>query len=270
MKKLLSVLICFVSIFAVGCTSTPQNQTSNITQDEGKGAAIVYDMPSPFGEKSKNTGGADQLYFYQPCVAEFDGISASLIDLVGSSAEEWINESADMSKITSINDYHNLYSFIKTFNPPKEKVMECFEEQYRLFEELNEDFDRTTADIISEEELELIYSGTIEEVTAMFSTDFSMANGERIYSPYWIYSASVDDYFSNSIDPMEAMEKIRLSDRTYNLTDEAIKAICDKILVYAIELAEKGELEGVFEVPQETDIEIPQSVIEHFSFNSAQ
>ena len=94
---------------------------------------------------------------------------AALRDTAG-----WDKYSADISAVDSIEGYANIYTFITDFAVTREET---------------ENTHRFTA-----EQLDLLYGGDIEAITAAFATPVAIVRGSKAYSPFWLYSHTAEQW----------------------------------------------------------------------------
>lgn len=212
---------------------TDPNASAASTVTEPYPAVTNYDiMPDPFGSKAEGTGGDENDGFYLPCNHILNGIPGSLLDLRDSDeVRKWTEKSKLSSKsdvISSIKDYENVYTFITDFNITREEAEAALE--YYL-----------KGNYITYEHLDIIFSGDIELITKTFASDLSIAVGDRIYSPEWLYMHSPDEYSAAGITPEDILSRVDLY-RYILFTDEARQAFSEKLSEYTGETVVIGKI----------------------------
>ncbi len=118
-------------------------------------------------------------------------ISSSFIDLVDyDEFMEWVNStSSSVSEYTSVAEAANLYSFIKRFEIPDDKVREI------LISERNGNEDED----FSDDDIEILLSGDNEAIAEHFAADTAIRKGENLYSIYWMQNHTAEDYAAAGI-----------------------------------------------------------------------
>ncbi len=88
--------------------------------------------------------------------------------------------------LTDIDGEIDLYTFIRYFDIPEDTV-------------------RTALNgIISDERIELLISGSPEDITEAFASPCSIVKGDRIYSPNWLWAHPYSDYTQAGITSADA------------------------------------------------------------------
>ena len=130
----------------------------------------------------------DRLYFFP----------ATLIWKVGEAEfNEWVDkfnfnlENPDTSKRPY--DQFNLISFLEDFTISKEDFFSCLKSEYEV--------------MFTDEELEILYSGTAAQRVAAFISPCAVAVGEVIYTPQWIATHSTDELEAAGITAAQLSEK---------------------------------------------------------------
>lgn len=190
--------------------------------------AIEYEeseMPDPFGT-AEGTGGDENAGFYQPCNYFLDSIPVELMSLRDSGeVNKWIakDQLSSRSEVpSSIKDYANIYSFITDFNITREEA----ETALNYYLNTPEEFEHITY-----EHLDIIFSGDIELITKSFASEYSIAVGDRIYSPQWLYTHSPDEYRAAGITAEDILSRVGAY-RYFHFTDEARQAFSEKLSAY--------------------------------------
>jgi len=118
-------------------------------------------------------------------------ISMSFVNLVDyDEFDEWINStSSSVSEYTSVAEAANLYSFIKRFEIPEDKVREI------LISERNGNEDED----FSDDDIDILLSGDNEAIAEHFAADTAIRKGENLYSIYWMQNHTAEDYTAAGI-----------------------------------------------------------------------
>ena len=230
-KTIIAIAMALIAMSSLtACNSmeevTTHLTTSNIADNTQKSTEIKntidvnMEMPQPF-EMGIDAGGEENDGFYLPFNSIINGIPVELIKLRDKAeVDNWINSFPSVSYAPSnISEYANIYSFITDFSITKDEAETA----------LNYYLDNN---LISYEQLNLIYSGDKELITKTFASKYSIVIGESIYCPNWIYTHSIDDYSDAGIttDKIDMMASI-YSDFTF--TEEARKAFEGKLSLYS-------------------------------------
>ncbi len=198
-------------------------ETEPNTSAETSPAVTNYDtMPDPFGNKAEGTGGDENDGFYLPCNYIINNIPGSLLDLRDSNeVNKWLEKDKLISRseaISSIKDYVNTYSFITEFNITREEAETALE--YYIDD-----------NYITYEHLDIIFSGDVELITKTFASELSIPVGDRIYTPHWLYTHSIEDYKAAGITAEDILSRVG-SYRYILFTDEARQAFSEKLSAY--------------------------------------
>ena len=204
----------------------PENEsegTTAVTSEatETSPAVTNYDtMPAPFGNEAEGTGGDENDGYYLPGNYILNNIPGALLDLRDSSeVDKWLNDKwSDTNVVSSIKDYMNIYSFITDFNITREEAETALE--YYLNDNL-----------ITYADLDVIFSGAVELITKTFASEFSIAVGDRIYTPEWLYTHSIEEYKAAGITAEDILSRVD-SYRYILFTDEARQAFSEKLSAF--------------------------------------
>ncbi len=82
--------------------------------------------------------------------------------------------------------------------------------------------------IYTDEEISALISGEKKDVIKSFASEYSIVIGDKIYSPVWVYSHSIDDYTAAGITNEMIDQKLALYSE-FNLTNEAATAFESKL-----------------------------------------
>ncbi|MDE7293246.1 MAG: hypothetical protein K2N72_02355 [Oscillospiraceae bacterium] len=201
-------------------TESSESDVDTIYSAPSPATSISYDapMPSPFSDG----GGDENRDFYAYVSIKLDYIDMDFLNLVGfDTAMEWIySTSGATSELTSVDEAANLYSFIKHFDIPDETVRETL---IKLRNETESDF--------SDEEIDLLLSGSNEDIAEYFAADTAIVKGSDIYSLKWVYYHTPDEYAACGIS-MKEISSARQNFEQIALTPDAKKAVTQKLEAY--------------------------------------
>lgn len=240
-----------VSVTAAAVDSTEKNsdgtkssaQTEHTVQTNAEQEIIMPEQPFGGIDADYNDG------FYIPVKHSISGIPGSLCDLRDDSeVRAWCDghwsrkEPAD-----NISEQMNIYSFIIHFNITREEAETALEPYLNTDDELTR---------ISEEDLDVIFSGDIAVVSERFATDYAIVIGEKIYSPEWLYFYPTAEWTAAGITPEAVSEKASMFSDFF-FTDEARTAFSKKlsdftgteIIIEPVPIVEKENTTKVIDVP---------------------
>lgn len=176
-------------------------------------------IPEPFGAAKDNTGGDGHDDFWFPCIDHV--LYCIPVDLMRLCDEEkvlaWQNDwsrqpwRSDSHAVDGIENYQNLYTFIKDMGLTREQV-------YEGMKKYLESTDPRTK--VTEEQLETILSGDVEAITKMFASEYAIVKDDKAYSPHWLYTHYIADYEAAGITPSDISAKYELY-KKLGLSDEA-------------------------------------------------
>ncbi len=129
----------------------------------------------------------DYRYFINPCIEAFDFIPEELTNMIDDNEFTAWCDSFGEGVPDSIEDYANLYTFIKRFEISRETL------------------EKAVGDLLTEEQINVLFNGTVAEVTAEFAADTSIVRGDKIYSSRWIMLHTPEDYEAAGITPEELL-----------------------------------------------------------------
>lgn len=183
-------------------------------------------MPELFSNNGEGTGGDENAMFFSLVKWKFDGIDMCLSDLRERERGEmwerkWADSMKDNGEAVRADETVNIYAFIKAFGITKEEAEAAYE--YCL--------DSGDDQLISRAELDILYSGDEEAIARTVASDYAIVVGDKIYSPYWLYLHSVEDYAAAGIDPMEIKRRESLYDE-FNFSIEVKNAFLAKLRKY--------------------------------------
>ncbi|MCD7772311.1 MAG: hypothetical protein LUH23_09560 [Oscillospiraceae bacterium] len=177
-------------------------------------------MPEPFG----NTSGGEHYQFYSTTNIKIGAIDVEFYNLeyIGWDVfKEWLHShSSKNSDYTSISEAANLYSMIKYFDIPEETVREILA-KVRTGRE----------DELSEDEIKMLFSDDYEAVAECFASDTAIRKEDNLYSLYWVYEHSIEDYIEAGITTDDISGVLAAYDEV-GLTSAAKSAITAKLNDY--------------------------------------
>ncbi len=178
-------------------------------------------MPEPF-ETANESGGDENYTFYMTTDMKLGSISAKICAYVGwDEFKEWINNYTSSGGVyTSVGEAANLYSCIKYFDIPDEKVREV------LVARRN-----GSDDDFSDEEIDLLLSGDDVAVAEHFASDTAIRKEDNLYSLCWVYEHSIEDYIEAGITTDDISGVLAAYDEV-GLTSAAKSAITAKLNDY--------------------------------------
>ncbi|MCD7805559.1 MAG: hypothetical protein LUH03_10555 [Oscillospiraceae bacterium] len=173
-------------------------------------------------EVNINTGGDSNYNFIQTTNYKINFTSMSFVTYVGKEAfEEWIYEHTSTTfNYTSVAEMANLYSLIVYFDISDDTVREMLV-----------NLRNGSEDDLSDEEIDLLLSRDNEAIAAYFAADTTIVKGENIYSLYWIYCHSIDDYIAEGITQEDIAEILPKFDEV-GMSNAARQAITAKLEDY--------------------------------------
>ena len=134
---------------------------------------------------------------------------------------------------TSIENFTNLYTYMNYFGVSGEEMRALMEKSNAAFDWENDYSDgiETPTQPYTEEDIEVLLSGDITAITAHFASPYSIVIGDKIYSPYWVYCHTAEEYEAEGITPEMLSEKIELYSHA-GLGEEARAAFENKLSAY--------------------------------------
>lgn len=202
MNKALTIIAAILTALTISaCAKAERNTNAEITAPAATSDPQPTETPtsdpipqeeiSESFESEVETGGDLSDAIYATTNPKLNYISMSFVNLAGvDKFEEWLySSSSSLSEYTSVAEAANLYSFIKHFEIPEDKVREIL-----TFERGgNEDED------FSDEDIEILISGDSETIAKHFAADTAICKGENLYSIYWMQNHTAQDYLEAGI-----------------------------------------------------------------------
>ena len=131
--------------------------------------------------------------------------------------QEWVNTIPlpfDDENGVSPDESVNVYSFINALGITKEEAEKAYE--YCL--------DSGDDQLITRQELDIFFSGDEEAIARTLASEYTIVVGDRMYSPYWLYRHSIDDYIAAGITPEEIKKRESLYDELGYYSESGIAA----------------------------------------------
>ena len=210
------------AITSLSTTAPPEQQTSNMDTK----------MPEAFGP------GCPRINFHYECVDKFHCLSRIFDEYSEENNFDTYQFCEIEMKInrvgsTSIENFTNLYTYMNYFGVSGEEMRALMEKSNAAFDWENDYSDgiETPTQPYTEEDIEVLLSGDITAITAHFASPYSIVIGDKIYSPYWVYCHTAEEYEAEGITPEMLSEKIELYSHT-GLGEEARAAFENKLSAY--------------------------------------
>lgn len=161
-------------------------------------------MPELVPLNGDGIGGDEYAPFFYPLELKFSGIDKSLHNLRKDvDLEEWVDTlPLDNENGVRPDESVNVYSFIKAFGITREEAEKAFEPV----------LDSGDDQLITRQELDVFFSGDEEAIAQTLASEYTIVVGDRMYTPYWLYCHSIDDYIAAGITPEEIKKRESLYD----------------------------------------------------------
>lgn len=161
-------------------------------------------------------GGDENAEFYYPVKRKFEGIDMCLHELrKDADLEEWVDSLPyDDENGLRPDENVNVYSFIKAFGITKEEAEKAYEPI----------LDSGDDQLINRQDLEVLFSGDEEAIAQTLASEYTIVVGNRMYTPYWLYRHSIDDYIAAGITPEEIKKRASLYDSFNYFSESGIEA----------------------------------------------
>ena len=178
-------------------------------------SAVVYgliqgdvssgDDPSSYLYRLPPTGGDSNSWFYEKFNLKSSTISGEWFDELGETVSDWC-EKYDREKKSGRLDttYPPLVKFIKECNITKETCVKVMEQM-----RINEEMTGLNPPIhLTEEEINVIYSGDIKQINKTFVSEYSIYANGKIFTPEWLVNHTAKDYRREGITYGQLKEKV--------------------------------------------------------------
>ncbi len=207
-------------------TTEPIVSDTTVSETQKPDEDVMPELPILSGE---DIGGDEYGWFFYPEKQVFTGIDTCLSNLRKDiDIQKWVNTIPlpfDDENGVRPDESVNVYSFIKAFGITKEEAEKAYE--YCL--------DSGDDQLISRHDLDVFFSGDEEAIARTLASEYTIVVGDRMYSPYWLYRHSIDDYITAGITPEEIKERENLYDEVNYYTEAGIaagKAFLSKLKKY--------------------------------------
>lgn len=207
-------------------TTEPIVSDTTASETQEPDEDIMPELPILSGE---DIGGDEYGWFFYPEKQKFSGIDKSLHDMRKDvDIQEWVNTIPlpfDDENGVSPDESVNVYSFINALGITKEEAEKAYE--YCL--------DSGDDQLITRQELDIFFSGDEEAIARTLASEYTIVVGDRMYSPYWLYRHSIDDYIAAGITPEEIKKRESLYDELGYYSESGIaagKAFLSKLKKY--------------------------------------
>ncbi|MCM1468549.1 MAG: M56 family metallopeptidase [Alistipes sp.] len=120
----------------------------------------------------------------------------------------------------------NFYTFITDFAFTEEEVRKACAVDRETTKELTGYYDELT---FSEAEVDVLFSGSEEEITRQFATPYAIVLGKYAYSPLWLYAHTIEDYEAVGITREMVREKVAYYQDIELLPEEMREAFAAKV-----------------------------------------
>lgn len=155
---------------------------------------LLDNMPFDFEDYDKD--------FYTGVDERISVIPSSLSDKLDAERYDlWCKTMPDNS--VKVTQMRSLYSLMLDFDIPDDDIRAALVEQRAFCIENN-----LTTPYATDEDIEILLSRDGRAVAAQFVNEASIVVEDRIYTPLWVYSHSVESYRSEGITPRQIVEKL--------------------------------------------------------------
>ena len=158
--------------------------------------------------------------------------------------EEWENSVLRVRTPYTLYESYNIASSIKALGITPDETEEQlrihndrWQESLRKAEERGneEAAENCRVMLFSEEETDALKTGDTSGIIELFMSEYSIAVGENVFSPSWLYYHTAEDYKAAGIKPEMILRKMYFYNKLW-LTDDALKAFCRKLYAYGMEM----------------------------------
>ncbi len=207
-------------------TTEPNVLDTMVSETKKPDEDIMPELPILNGE---DIGGDEYGWFFYPEKQVFTGIDTCLSNLrKDADIQKWINTIPvpfDDENGVRPDECVNVYSFIKALGVTREEAEKAYEPV----------LDSGDDQLISRQDLDVFFSGDEEAIAQTLASEYTIVVGDRMYSPYWLYRHSIDDYIAAGITPEEIKKRENLYDEVNYYTEAGLaagKAFLSKLKKY--------------------------------------
>lgn len=193
-----------------GIVTVTDTVTENIVTDSGSGtdtaAAVTAAQEMPAVPKTppapyhipEGSGGDEMADFYEPVQPILESIYAELcrdMDM-----ESWFKAKHEANPIPdNLSDDINMYSFIHDFGITRQEAEEA------MAYYINSDDPQLK---LSTEIFDLIYSENVSELGRQYAKAHTIAKGEKLYTPRWLYYHTTAEWTAAGITPDDVESRL--------------------------------------------------------------
>lgn len=195
-------------------TTEPIVSDADVSDSTKPNDDAMPDLPTLNGE---GIGGDEGAEFCYPVKRKFEGIDTCLHDIRKDvDLEKWVDSLPyDDENGLRPDESVNVYSFMKAFGITKEEAEKAYEPI----------LDSGDDQLMTRQDLEVFFSGDEEAIARTLASDYTIVVGDRMYTPYWLYRHSVDDYIAAGITPEEIKKRESLYDGWLYYPNESSLAV---------------------------------------------
>ena len=252
MKKFITILLSVIILMTISSCVTEEKYEENITPKDTvmEGVKQISEttpaqqsffenvkMPEPF----EYVGGDENDYFYSPCIDKFNRVESGVIEhfkeyleseLIGKWGDLYNSLEPVYSEVTNLMDFPNIFELIISNDIPDNVVIAAINEHNDFYKEFykGHDDEQSMLDYIafSQEDIDALLTRDEAIVTAHFATDEAIITNNNIFSPYWLYCHTPEDYEEAGITPEMIEEKIEMY-AAFEFSNEAEAAFEEKL-----------------------------------------
>ena len=245
-------------------------------------SATIAEIPLTFEEvkmpplSTHSSGGGDELgNFYGISEVKFGLIPLELDRLIEEScpegtledyykwSEEYEKQHYNLDKIPPINieEAPVFPNIVRKYSLDHDKIVEMLKKNNDHYKQLiaNNLGDEYSEYIYTDEEIEAIASGDVQQCYDLVTFTKSIRKGNFIYTPAYIYTATMEEIEAADITAQE------LADRafyftTFSLSGEQLTALQNKLLTYIAKSAQEGKFSGTYIIPYEATLSVPKRI----------
>lgn len=161
-----------------------------------------------------------------------------LCDPEKSSTLDSVNKARNVDTPYTLYDNINLYWYCNWLGISANELCEAIENDNATYLKMQEESGYIPDDALyTDEEINVLRSGSRTELIAQFATEYDIICGEHVFNPEWLYYHIPADYYDAGITPEMVKEKYPLykqafSEGDWKMTDEAWAAFDAKLQKY--------------------------------------
>jgi len=226
-SKTIFYLLCACIILCSCNNQATNNASSEANEIQSSMLVEKEQMPPPFEESASESGGDEKVIYYAPMNFFLSAIPYDLIQSVGvDKYEQWKAEMKEtQSDRYDIENSINLYSFCKYFKISNEQLESFIEKQMQT------DKENGITDSWDKNDLEILLSDDINKIRQHFISEYAILSNDKIYTPEWIYTHTIQAYEAEEIPPELIEEKMELY-KDIPFSSKALDALEKKLNSY--------------------------------------